>query len=409
MAVLDCTGALDLFALGAAGSAKVEEVSSGALSLYLLSMAGTSVVSEVSSGALDLQRLTASGSAKVQEISSGAMNLKKLTAVGQIYHDAQSFGPGEPELAPGINNQVLTTYTYLHSDRERLVLRSNSAPMSDTLPTATGAFGSGFRFQVENLGSGTCTITPTSGTINGGGTLVLIAGQGAILESDGHNWVAVQAAAGVQGIQGVKGDTGLTGPAGANGNTILYGTAAPTTEGSNGDFYIRTTTNFIYGPKAGGAWPAGTSLIGPAGADGTTSVQKRTIDLSAADILALHTTPKELIPAPAGSEMIHVIRWFAYLKFVTTPYTVVVSGNPCIDYLNHAGRGQLGILGLATDMDKSWDCMVGNAPAIHMNEENLVADGIGQSVILQLLSGGQLTTGDGTMRIVIYYDIVTPK
>ena len=53
-------------------------------------------------------------------------------------------------------------------------------------------------------------------------------------------------------------------------NTILYGTAAPTTEGKNGDFYIRTTTNFIYGPKASGAWPSGTSLTGPTGATGAT-------------------------------------------------------------------------------------------------------------------------------------------
>lgn len=63
--------------------------------------------------------------------------------------------------------------------------------------------------------------------------------------------------------------TSLVGAAGTNGNTILYGTAAPTTEGNNGDFYIRTTTSFIYGPKAGGVWPAGTSLVGAAGTNGT--------------------------------------------------------------------------------------------------------------------------------------------
>ncbi len=69
----------------------------------------------------------------------------------------------------------------------------------------------------------------------------------------------------------VVGPQGDQGDAGAAGKTILYGTAAPTTEGVDGDFYIRTTTNFIYGPKASGAWPAGTSLVGPtgdAGADG---------------------------------------------------------------------------------------------------------------------------------------------
>jgi len=38
-------------------------------------------------------------------------------------------------------------------------------------------------------------------------------------------------------------------------------------EGNNGDFYIRITTNHIYGPKEAGVWPAGVSLVGPAGAD----------------------------------------------------------------------------------------------------------------------------------------------
>ena len=57
----------------------------------------------------------------------------------------------------------------------------------------------------------------------------------------------------------------LNGTNGTNGNTVLYGTAAPTTEGVNGDFYIRTTTNYIYGPKAAGSWPAGVPLNGTNG------------------------------------------------------------------------------------------------------------------------------------------------
>jgi len=82
---------------------------------------------------------------------------------------------------------------------------------------------------------------------------------------------AEQGPAGVDGDPGgPPGPQGDPGEAGADGNTILYGTAAPTTEGVNGDFYIRTTTNFIYGPKAAGAWPDGTSLVGPAGSTGAT-------------------------------------------------------------------------------------------------------------------------------------------
>lgn len=72
--------------------------------------------------------------------------------------------------------------------------------------------------------------------------------------------------------KGDKGDTGATGPAGTNGldgKTVLNGTTDPTTEGVDGDFYINTSTNEIFGPKISGAWGSGTSLVGPAGADGS--------------------------------------------------------------------------------------------------------------------------------------------
>lgn len=70
---------------------------------------------------------------------------------------------------------------------------------------------------------------------------------------------------GADGDPGVDGDPGAPG---ADGRTILSGTAAPTTEGADGDFYLRTTTSMLYGPKAAGVWPAGTSLIGPTGPAG---------------------------------------------------------------------------------------------------------------------------------------------
>lgn len=61
---------------------------------------------------------------------------------------------------------------------------------------------------------------------------------------------------------------GSPGAPGTDGNTVLNGVVNPTTEGVDGDFYINTATNFIYGPKAGGVWPAGVSIIGAPGAAG---------------------------------------------------------------------------------------------------------------------------------------------
>jgi len=77
---------------------------------------------------------------------------------------------------------------------------------------------------------------------------------------------------GNQGPQGVKGDTGSQGPAGsagADGKTIRYGSSNPTgATGVDGDWYINVTANTLHGPKSGGAWPAGVSLVGPQGPQG---------------------------------------------------------------------------------------------------------------------------------------------
>ncbi len=76
--------------------------------------------------------------------------------------------------------------------------------------------------------------------------------------------MSTAASIGIPGPQGEPGD----GTPGADGKTILSGTAIPTTEGVDGDFYLRTTNYAMYGPKAGGVWPSGFSLVGPTGPEG---------------------------------------------------------------------------------------------------------------------------------------------
>jgi hypothetical protein len=91
---------------------------------------------------------------------------------------------------------------------------------------------------------------------------------------DAANKTYVDGHAGAAGPPGPQGPAGPVGPAGTPGNTVLYGSGPPAAAtGVNGNFYIDTTANFIYGPKAAGVWPAGTSLIGPQGPIGNTGPQ----------------------------------------------------------------------------------------------------------------------------------------
>lgn len=72
---------------------------------------------------------------------------------------------------------------------------------------------------------------------------------------------------------------------GSLGNTILNGNVDPAnTIGSNGDFYINTVTNTLFGPKASGTWPSGTALIGPTGLTGDAGVVQTIAPVSGSPI-----------------------------------------------------------------------------------------------------------------------------
>lgn len=75
---------------------------------------------------------------------------------------------------------------------------------------------------------------------------------------------------GKDGINGTNGTDGAKGADGADGNAVLGGFGAPNDalDGVDGDFYIDTNTQEIYGPKTGGEWGSGTPLQGTDGIDG---------------------------------------------------------------------------------------------------------------------------------------------
>lgn len=84
--------------------------------------------------------------------------------------------------------------------------------------------------------------------------------------SAGQSALFVDSADGVLKLRDSTGTIHIIGSGGGSGNSLLSGTTVPDNSlGANGDFYLRYTTSDLYGPKAGGVWPAPVSLIGPAG------------------------------------------------------------------------------------------------------------------------------------------------
>lgn len=136
--------------------------------------------------------------------------------------------------------------------------------------TTTGAAGSSatvtnsgtssaavFDFTIPRGNTGATGATGSAATIAAGTTTTGAAGSSAAVTNSGTSSAAVF---------DFTIPRGNTGASGADGKTVRSGTGAPSSGlGVDGDFYIDTSANTIYGPKTSGAWGSATSLIGPTG------------------------------------------------------------------------------------------------------------------------------------------------
>jgi hypothetical protein len=178
--------------------------------------------------------------------------------------------------------------------------------------------------------------------------------------------------AGATGPAGADGADGTDGADGADGQTILNGTVDPTDNvtGTDGDFYINTASNEIFGPRTAGAWGSGTSLVGPAGAGGATTLGGLTdVDLTTSpptngEALVYDSVNSEWVPGSAGA-------------------TAAGAANQ-IQYNDGAG-------GLAASSDFTvnvdWDNPSTTFTALKVNVPD-VLQGAGDSSLLDLQAGG---------------------
>lgn len=96
----------------------------------------------------------------------------------------------------GVNPQTGTSYPFVAADATRLTTFSNASAVAATLPSgANFGFGAGTMFSVQDLGPSSVTITCSgclffSSSATPSATLILVAGQGTDLYSNGQNYYA---------------------------------------------------------------------------------------------------------------------------------------------------------------------------------------------------------------------------
>ena len=162
---------------------------------------------------------------------------------------------------PGVNPQTGVAYTLLTTDFGQMVTTSNAGAVTFNLPAASSAGFTSFSFFTQNLGAGTATLTPTSGTVCGAATKAVPQGWGAYLVSDGTNWQCLGPFNTSSGAAGVT-SVGLTMPAvfTVTGSPVTSsGTLAVAAAGNSGGIpYFSSATTMV----SSGALTLNTPVLG---------------------------------------------------------------------------------------------------------------------------------------------------
>jgi hypothetical protein len=128
----------------------------------------------------------------------------------------------------------------------------------------------------------------------------------------------------------------------------------------------------------------------------TAPLRYKTIKISSAEALLLNSAPKELVAAPGAGKAIEFVSAVLHLDYGTLDY----AANGTLHVQTHTSTSVLsGVLAAAEFMHASADKIATMVPA---------STGIGLDIneAIELLGiGGEVTTGDSTITVVVGYRV----
>lgn len=130
-------------------------------------------------------------------------------------------------------------------------------------------------------------------------------------------------------------------------------------------------------------------------------VQNKKITLTSAQILDLHNTPVELIPAPGVDKFIQVLSIYSYLDFNTTPYVTSNAGSIYYRYGDNTITVQeYSLAGVNQMLQKTKDTFQGGQiPSFSTDDSWLPNENV------QAFSNVASSNGDSPINVYISYII----
>jgi hypothetical protein len=163
---------------------------------------------------------------------------KQTFTTGQVLTAAQMTSLQQTAMLGGNTTPKTTSYVLVAADAGDVVAMNSSSPT--TITVNTSLFSAGDIVTIQNRGTGTCTITAGTATVNTSGSLVLAQHQGGILYFNSASAaVFYQWATPASGdIEGVTAGTGISG--GGTSGTVTITNSMATAIDAKGDLIVGT-------------------------------------------------------------------------------------------------------------------------------------------------------------------------
>lgn len=181
-----------------------------------------------------------------------------------------------------------------------------------------------------------------------------------------------------------------------SGDTVYYkndsGVSSVSNDGSlaPGSSVIVEETNWVIS--------AGQSTILVSEVPNEATYQKRTIDISSAEILDIEDTPIELVPAPGPNKVIVHSALFFFLD-AGTAYSGSHEFVPFYDGLDPGSFEGVSIaLTGTTDLAYAWPLNIGDVSGLHRDECE-------DKALMLGVNTSEVTDGTGTLKVTVTYSI----
>jgi hypothetical protein len=137
---------------------------------------------------------------------------------------------------------------------------------------------------------------------------------------------------------------------------------------------------------------------------GDGAVQYAEVSLSSADILALRATPKTLVAAPAAGKILCFHRAVLLLDATATAY-VESAANLAIKYTDGSGVAVCETIEATGFIDQTADTMTAARPKLDPIVAKTGCEA--KALVLHNTGAGEYTTGTGTMRVKVWFSVLT--